>query len=112
MKKEAFPRSLRLKKETEIGEILSRGIKKETAHLQVSFLAGGVQNKFGILVTRQLKKPVWRNRAKRWLRELIRKNKNRFKPGQKAVFLIKSFDKTVSFGELKREFSSLIPDEE
>lgn len=112
MKKEAFPKSLRLKKETEIGEILSQGIKKETLHLQVYFLAKGKQNKFGILVTRQLKQPVWRNKAKRWLRELIRTNKSRFKTGQNVIFLVKSFDKTVSFEELKREFSSLIPDEE
>lgn len=52
------------------------------------------RKQFCIKVPKRLGNAVRRNRIKRVLREVLRSNKDRFKPGTRAIILVKSVPDT------------------
>ncbi len=110
MRKEAFPKSIRVKKESEFKRIIEKGIKKKSENLIVFRLLGaGIEGqKFGIKIARGFKKAVTRNKIKRVIREVLRKNKVKFEKNEGVVVLCKSTAGEVDVRRLKEELESLI----
>ena len=70
-----FPRSRRITQGAEIRAIIGRGKRSRTAHLDVFISASPVlRSRAGLIVPRHGHRIVDRNRLKRRLREIIRKD--------------------------------------
>ncbi len=108
MKKEGFPRSLRIKNKKEWDEVIKNGERSFTHNLLLLRLkTAEKETKFGVALTSALKGAVKRNRIKRVLREILRKNKHRFLPGEKIILIYRSREKEISHTEILEEFSKL-----
>jgi len=65
------------------------------------------ETKFGIALRSGLKGAVKRNRIKRVLREILRKNKDRFFPGEKIILIYRSKQEKITYRETLEEFLGL-----
>ncbi len=109
MKKEGFPKGIRIKKKTEFEQIVKKGKKTVGKSLILYTLDSEEKSqKFGINLNRNLKGAVRRNRIKRLLREILRKNKDKFKEHEKVLILYKSATGEESYQELLSEFEDLV----
>lgn len=107
MKKEGFPQSLKIKNKKEWDEVIKKGERSFTHNLLLLRLKTEEQgNKFGITLSSALKGAVKRNRIKRVLREILRRNKDRFLPGEKVILIYRSKEKEISYHETLNEFLS------
>jgi len=109
VKKEDFPKGIRVKKETEFKKIIQQGRRKRGEYLIVFRLPrqeGG--QKFGIKIARGIKKAVERNRIKRVIREVLRKNKDRFGRDEAVVVMCRSTMEGKDVRKLKEELENLI----
>ncbi|PIW85645.1 MAG: ribonuclease P protein component [Nitrospirae bacterium CG_4_9_14_3_um_filter_53_35] len=68
----------------------------------------GEQARFGIAVTRRIGKAVVRNRIKRVLREIIRKNLNHFQGGFNTAVVARVKIISSSFQEIENELLDLL----
>jgi ribonuclease P protein component len=109
-KKEGYPKSLRVKKDSEFRQIMNEGIKKRGDNLIVFRLPRGAEvgQKFGIKIGKGIKKATERNKIKRIIREVLRKNKDRFDENESVVVLVKSAAEEINLHKLKEELVSLI----
>ncbi len=109
MKKEGFPKKVRIKKDLEFLEVINRGEKKVGEKIILFILKkDNSYLKFGIRVNKSIKKAVKRNRIKRLLREILRKNKDKFLPGCRVVVVYKSSEVNVELKELQKEILDLV----
>lgn len=110
VKKEGFPKNIRVKKESEFKRIIENGIKKKGENLIVFRLLGADKEgqKFGIKIARGIKKAVTRNKIKRVIREVLRKSKDKFDKNEGVVVVCKSSAGGVDVRKLKEELESLI----
>jgi len=109
MKKEGFPKEIRIKKKSEFDEILKNGKKIPGKNLTLYRMDSHEKlQKFGIKLNRNIKGAVKRNRIKRLLREILRKNKDRFKENERVLVFYKSTAKDTSYKSLLSEFENLI----
>jgi ribonuclease P protein component len=108
MKKEGFPREIRIKKKYEFDEILKKGKKISGENLTLYRLdTNQGKQKFGIKLNKKIKGAVKRNRIKRLLREILRKNKNKFRESEKVLVFYRSDTVKVSYRDLLSEFENL-----
>jgi ribonuclease P protein component len=109
-KKEAFGKSLRVKKEYEFKRIIENGTKKRGGSLIVFRLLGaGVEGqKFGIKMSRGIKRAILRNKIKRVLKEVLRKNKDKFDKNEGVVVVCRCKTGQVNLRKLKEELEGLI----
>jgi ribonuclease P protein component len=64
--------------------------------------------KFGVIISKKIsKRAVDRNKIRRRLMEVLGENLNRFKKGQKFLFLIKKEALNASVGDFKKEIDKL-----
>jgi ribonuclease P protein component len=84
---ETLPRKLILKRKLEIREIFERGSFEKKRFVFI-YTLDSEENKVGFFVNKKVGNAVARNKAKRWLREIYRKNKTHF-DGKKTIFYIK-----------------------
>jgi ribonuclease P protein component len=113
-----FPKKIRVKKESEFKQIIKEGSRKFGENIILFRLrSSGEKQKFGIQVSGRIKGAVKRNKIKRIIRETLRKNKDRFDPGEKVVVLVKSptksmdrmvHTKEIDLDKLKKELENLI----
>jgi len=109
MKKEGYPKSLRIKKKKEWEEIIKKGERVFGQNLLLLRLkTEEKRTKFGIGIGSGLKGAVKRNRIKRVLKEVIRKNKKNFFPGEKVILIYRSKEKDIGYKEILNEFLSLV----
>lgn len=110
VRKERFPQELRIKKEAEFREIIEEGVKRGGKNLIVFRLHGadGEGQKFGIKITRGIKGAVRRNKIKRVIREVLRKNKGDFDKNENVVVVCRGTTGEVDLRRLKEELESLI----
>jgi ribonuclease P protein component len=115
MKKEGFPKEIRIKKRSELEEIFKKGKKNIGKNLILYRLDSNEKpQKFGVIVNRDVKGAVKRNRIKRILREIIRKNKDKFKENERVLIYYrqdpsdKSTTSRVSYQDLLSEFENLV----
>lgn len=104
-----FPKKIRVKKESEFDQIIRNGFKKSGANLVLYRLCSSDQGqKFGIKISRGIKGAVKRNKIKRIIREILRKNKEKFGPREEVVVVFRSKGKATDFDGLKDELENLI----
>jgi len=110
VRQEGFPKSIRVKKESEFKRIIENGTKKKSENLIVFRLrcTDGEGQKFGIKIARGIKKAVKRNKIKRVIREVLRRNKEEFDKNEGVVVLCKTTAGEVDLYRLKEELESLI----
>jgi len=105
--KEDFGRKLRIKSDKEFEEVLKKGGKTFGKNLTIVRLKADEGHKFGIRINRAIK-GVKRNKIKRIIREILRKNKDKFGSNEKVVVLYRSKEIDVNYQKLLDEFHSLL----
>lgn len=110
MKKEGFPKSVRIKKESDFQQTFLHGVKKKGEKVIVFRLLREDESgpKFGIKMGRGIKNAVIRNRIKRNIREMLRKNRGIFRRNENVVVLVRSTAEEMDIRKLKQELEDLI----
>jgi len=107
--KEGLPK--RIKKQKEIKSILLQGEKRKGKYLTL-FVNPQAEGDLGfcVLVNNKIKKAVSRNRIKRILREIVRKNRDLFGGSRRKVILFyTSGSAETSYIELEDDLKGLFP---
>lgn len=109
MKKEGFPESIRIKRKKEWQEVVKNGERLSGKNFSILRLRTEEEKaKFGIGIRSGIKGAVKRNRIKRVLREIVRKNKEKFSPGEKIILIYRSREVEIGYQELLNEFLNLV----
>ena len=109
MKKEGFPKAIRIKKKAEFDQIIKQGRKTVGENLVLYRLnSDDKEQKFGIKVNRNIKGAAKRNRIKRLLREILRKNKDKFKGNERILLFYRSNAARITHQDLLSEFEGLV----
>jgi ribonuclease P protein component len=118
MKREDFPKKIKVKKSSEFHRIIKSGAKKLGENIILYRLRSSEEGqKFGIKISKGIKEAVKKNKIKRIIRETLRKNKDKFDPHEKVVVLVKLStkcingripDREIDLDKLKEELGSLI----
>jgi ribonuclease P protein component len=118
MKREDFPKKIKVKKSSEFNRIMKSGTKKLGGNIVLYRIRSPEEGqKFGIKISKGIKGAVKRNKIKRIIRETLRKNKDKFDSNEKVVVLVKAPAKgmkriantpKIDFEKLKVELENLI----
>jgi len=118
MRREDFPKKIKVKKKSEFDQIIKNGAKKFGENIVLYRLLSLEEGqKFGIKISKGIKGAVKRNKIKRIVREILRKNKDKFDANEKVVVVIKLANKDmnrmvqtqdIDFDKLKKELENLI----
>ena len=106
-----LPRTLRLRRRREFLHVQRNGKRVHTPHfiLIVSPRDGGEapsnDGRLGITVTKKIAGAVGRNRVKRVVREVFRRNRHYFPPGYDLVVIAKSGAPLLGYEEVRSELS-------
>jgi len=85
-----FTPDQRLRRSVQFKRVLQEGRKIHTRNLLVFAVAGpSEERRLGITVTRKVGNAVFRNRAKRVIREAFRRIRNDLPPGTDVVIIVK-----------------------
>ncbi len=109
---ERFSRDDRLRKRREFEECYASGVRVSGRHLQLFLLARPEERhaRIGIAVPRRAGNAVTRNRLRRQLREIFRRNRQRLlQPrGLRLVVHIRPSAAQASFSDLERDYLSTV----
>jgi ribonuclease P protein component len=110
VKKEGYPKSVRIKREYEFRQTFLQGSKKRGERFTIIRDKRKDEEgpKFGIKVGRGIKKASERNKIKRVIKEILRKNKDRFGNNENVIILYKAAEVDKDFLKLKEELEKLI----
>lgn len=103
---ETFPRSARLRRRQDFLRAQRGGARVHTPHYVVVLLSrpeGGSLRRLGITVTKRVANAVGRNRVKRVVREVFRKNPSLFPEGCDVVVIAKSDAPALGYDEAAAE---------
>ena len=107
--RETFPRDDRLRKRRDFEECYASGIRVSGRHLQVFFLPSAGAVRLGLSVPRRVGTAPSRNRVRRRLREIFRRNRGAFQGrGGRLVVNVRPSAPAASFQELSGDFLSVI----
>ena len=99
-----FRRVDRLKKRYEFKRAQLSGRRIHTPHFLIVVLPNAVQNtRLGITVTKKVGTAVQRNRIKRVVREVFRRNRHLFPASHDVVFIAKRGATQIDYGSLLNE---------
>jgi len=90
-------------------KVLSSDKRFKIGHLKV-FVYHGSRRKVGFVVSSKVRKAVVRNRIKRWLREIYRKEKHMFKNNAEMIILIDRFDSKMTYNTLREDVLNILRD--
>lgn len=118
-RRETFSRDDRLRKRREFDECYASGVRVSGRHLQVFLLPAGesalppapasARPRLGLSVSRRVGSAVTRNRVRRRLREIFRRNRDLFgSGGANVVINARPSSSRASFAELRDEYRSLV----
>jgi ribonuclease P protein component len=110
VKKEGYPKSVRIKREYEFRQTFLQGSKIRGEGL-IIFKGKRTDKegpKFGIKVGRGIKTAARRNKIKRLIKEVLRKNQERFGKDENVIVLYKSTPEKMDPQKLKEELERLI----
>ncbi|MFW2390451.1 MAG: ribonuclease P protein component [Polyangiales bacterium] len=94
----------RLKKRYEFKQTQLSGRRIHTPHFLIVVHPNALQNsRLGITVTKKVGNAVQRNRIKRVVREVFRRNRSLFPPSQDLVFIAKRGAVDIDYGSLLAE---------
>ncbi|NNK08339.1 MAG: ribonuclease P protein component [Myxococcales bacterium] len=101
---ERFRRAHRLKKRYEFKRTQLSGRRIHTPHFLIVVLPNAVQNtRLGITVTKKVGTAVQRNRIKRVVREVFRRNRQLFPASHDLVFIAKRGATEIDYSSLLEE---------
>ncbi|MGH9400138.1 MAG: ribonuclease P protein component [Thermoanaerobaculia bacterium] len=107
--RETFSRDDRLRKRRDFEECYASGIRVSGRHLQVFLLPRGEDVRLGLSVPRRVGKAVLRNRVRRRLREIFRRNRKAFGGGAgDLVVNVRPSAASAAFAELSEDFLSTV----
>lgn len=107
-----FPREERLRKRREFLRVYARGAKVRTRLFFIYLLENDLPySRMGVTVSRKVGKTNIRNRLKRRLREIFRKNKRLINPPSDLVINTSAFTAKASFALLEEEFKKVFRQE-
>ena len=100
----SFPREQRLRKRREFLVAYKRGAKIQAAHFVLYILENDLpHHRLGVTVSRKIGPSVVRNRIKRQLREIFRKNKSAIFPPCDVVVNAKRSAATTSSAKIQED---------
>lgn len=127
MRPEGLPETLRLKKRRDFLRVQNGGRKHQMRHFlvfvaprpqprsasdggasDVGSTAGLSETRLGITVTRKVGKAVTRNRIKRLVREVFRRERHRLAPGLDLVWVAKRQSGGVAIDDVRGDFERLL----
>jgi ribonuclease P protein component len=111
MKELSLSRRERIKRKKEMEGVFSSGKVYRGDFLTLRIAISRESNekaKFAFLLAGKIKGAVNRNRTKRLMREVVRRNKQLFSPGDKVVILASPEAKNRCFREFQSEFLNLV----
>lgn len=105
-----FRRSSRLRRACEFGHVKAGGKSWTGRHLVLAVVRHeeNLPARIGIITARRIGAAVIRNRVRRRLRELFRKNQHRLCRGIWIVTIARASSATASFADLERDWLRLI----
>ena len=103
---EGHPPSARVRRRADYRRIQASRTRLHTRHFLVVILPGPDQ-RLGITVTKKIGNAVVRNRVKRVLREVFRRNRELFPPGTDVVFIAKDGAGKLGYAAVLAEVSAL-----
>lgn len=110
MKPQGHPRRARVRKRGEFRRIQSEGRKVHTKHFIVLVhpsLHEGSDTRLGITITKKVGNAVQRNRVKRVLREVFRRNRELFPPASDLVVIAKRGAPALGYDEVLGEMRGI-----
>jgi ribonuclease P protein component len=110
-----FSRADRIKKRYEFRQVQLSGRRIHTPHFLIVVQPNALHNtRLGITVTKKVGSAVERNRIKRVVREVFRRNRSLFPPDHDVVFIAKRGSTTIDYDglhtELRRAARKLRPE--
>jgi len=90
-------------------KVLTNGKRFTKGYLKI-FVCSGGERKVGFAISSKVRKAVVRNRIKRWLREIYRKEKHILKYDVEIIMLIDGFDSKMSYNTLKEDVLNIFGD--
>ncbi len=103
---EAYPPSARVRRRADYRRIQASRSRVHSRHFLVVILPGPGQ-RLGITVTKKIGNAVVRNRVKRVLREVFRRNRELFPPATDVVFIAKDGAGKLGYAAALLEVSAL-----
>ncbi|HXG63923.1 MAG TPA: ribonuclease P protein component, partial [Blastocatellia bacterium] len=105
---EKFPKSDRILKRDRFQEVYEKGRKLQGRHFTAFVLANpDGRSRLGITATRKMGKAHERNRARRRVREVFRKNRWLVPPGVDIVINVKRSLVEAAYSDLEGDFKTL-----
>lgn len=108
---ESFPPAVRVRRRGEYRLVQTHGRRVQAPHFVLMVRARGDDGaaRLGITVTRKVANAVGRNRVKRVVREVFRKNRALFPTGADVVVLAKSGAPKLGYAEVLGEIAKVSP---
>lgn len=104
-----FPKELKIRKTSDYEEIFGSSKRLRSKHFDILYVKNSLgYSRAGLVVGKKnIRSAVKRNRVKRLIREVFRKNKSLF-DSLDVVFLAKQDSDTLNYSNVKREFEEII----
>jgi ribonuclease P protein component len=105
-----LPKENRLKKKKDFENIFKNGKTFRSKNITVKYLFNEIEdNKIGFVVSKKFsKKATERNKVKRRLREIVRKNKKQIKKGVDIILIALPSLKGLTFEEIEKEIKNIL----
>lgn len=105
----SLKRHEKIKKSADFISVYKRGLKKESLHFKITFLANDLPwSRLGITVSRKAGCSVRRNYIKRCVREYFRLHKSRFPGACDIVLTAKPGAGLLKYADMAGEFDALL----
>ena len=105
----AFPKNKRIHRNQDFQRIIRQGRSAGGKHIRIFFeVVEKGEERFGVTVSRRIKRSAQRNRYKRLIREYFRLQQNTRLQGMEMIALVKSDMEKPSLETITNEMNSLI----
>ncbi len=108
MKDERLSKERRIRKKEEILSVLRRGKKIENGYLRIYYMEREKDSRIAISVKRKIVNSVKRNKIRRRLKEIFRKERKEYKKNIDMVVIVKEDISRKEFIKTKENFNNLL----